>query len=144
MNYNQLCETYQKQKDLLESGNTAINFCGYRYLAKGLDCIDYFEQNYEITLDLSMESLEMMDEWMHLIHEENQKEAFDYQPFAEMITGYVSLVMDELFHGTWVYDDENEAYEINTNHIYLKESINELIKQDQTISEYIKEIQKYL
>lgn len=144
MKYEQLLEKFNKEREQLHQENQPINLCAHQYLAFGLDCIEYFAHNYQIVLDGSIQSLAYLDEWIHQVYLTYQAEIFDLDPLAEMIAGYFSFLLDEQYQGNWVYDDEQEAYEINTHHFYLKDEVKRMMMEDKKISSLIEEINNYL
>lgn len=143
MNYEALLKKFNEQKEALHQDKTSINYCAHRYLAYGLDCIEYFAHNYQLVLDCTFESLQTIDLFIHQVYLTYCEEAFDLNPLSDMISGYVSLVLDELFQGNWVYDENQEAYEIHTNHLYLHDEVMACMMQDQSIKEKIKSLENF-
>lgn len=134
--YNELVEKANEQQKNMEN-DIPVNLCANKYLNCALDCMEYMDHNYSIDLDCSDISLEVIDILLENAHEAVKEEAFDQKDaFVAMIAGYVGMTMQRAFGGDFVYDEDGEALNLNTNHLHLLEVIDDCIMNNRKISEY--------
>ena len=143
--YTRLVEECNRQTKLLnEEGNT-INMVEYKYLTNCLDCMEYMEQSYNIDLDCSDVSLEVIDILFENAYEAYQEGSFDnLDVFVDMFGGYVGMVFKNAFGGQFVYDEAGEALNVNTNHIYIHQDVRKCITENIKISDLFKQYQELL
>lgn len=143
--YTRLVEECNRQTKLLnEEGNT-INMVEYKYLTNCLDCMEYMEQSYNIDLDCSDVSLEVIDILFSHAYEAYKEDSFDnLDIFVDMFSGYVGMVFKNTFGGNFVYDETGEALNVNTNHIYISQDVHKCITENMKISELFKQYQELL
>lgn len=143
--YTRLVEECNRQtKALNEEGNT-INMVEYKYLTNCLDCMEYMEQSYNIDLDCSSVSLEVIDILFENAYEAYQEGSFDnLDIFVDMFSGYVGMVFKNTFGGQFVYDENSEALNVNTNHIYIQQDVYKCITENIKISQLFKQYQELL
>ncbi|MGN1344468.1 MAG: hypothetical protein ACI4U3_07800 [Traorella sp.] len=137
--YERLVKECNRQSEMLNSDGQGINLVEFKYLNNCLDCMEYMDNCYSIDLDCSEISLEVMDIMFENAHEaylENELEHVDL--FIEMFSGYVGMVYKNILGGNFVYDENNEALNVNTNHIYVNEDIKACIFEGKKVSEQFK------
>ena len=134
--YERLVKECNRQTQALNSNGEGINLIEYKYLTNCLDCMEYMEKYYSIDLDCSEVSLEVIDIMFENAHEAYLENEFDHLDlFVEMFSGYVGMVFKNAFGGDFVYDEKNEALNVNTNHLYIDEDVRSCIVEGGKISE---------
>lgn len=141
--YTRLVDECNRQTKLLnEEGNT-INMVEYKYLSNCLDCMEYMEKCYNIDLDCSSVSLEVIDILFENAHEAYKDGSFDnLDIFVDMFGGYVGMVFKNEFGGQFVYDEIGEALNVNSNHIYIHQDVHKCITENIKISNLFKQYQE--
>lgn len=142
--YNELVEKANEQQQKMEQ-DIPVNLCANKYLNCALDCMEYMDHNYSIDLDCSDISLEVIDILLENAHEAVKEDAFEQKDaFVTMIAGYVGITFQRAFGGEFVYDEEGEALNINTNHLHLVEVIDQCIQENKKITEYFAMVKENL
>ena len=117
----------------------------FKYLNNCLDCMEYMDQCYDIDLDCSDVSLEVIDILFKNANEAYKEESFDnLDVFVDMFSGYVGMVFKNAFGGNFIYDETGEALNVNTNHIYISQDVRKCITENLKISDLFKQYQELL
>lgn len=133
--YTRLVEEANRQTKALNEESNTINMVEYKYLTNCLDCMEYMEQSYNIDLDCSSVSLEVLDILFENAHDAYEEGSFDnLDIFVEMFSGYVGMVYKNEFGGQFVYDETGEALNIDSNHIYVSDDVRNCILKNIKIS----------
>lgn len=143
--YERLVNEYNRQSKALNENHEGINLIEYRYLSNCLDCMEYMDKYYQIDLDCSAVSLEVLDVMFEHAHEALKEGSFDHaEVFIDMFGGYVGMVYKNELGGDFVYDETGEALDCQTNHLYPKQDVENCIYQSTKISDQFRMIMKYL
>lgn len=139
--YERLVKEYNKQVVSLQNDEGCINLCEHKYLTNCLDCMEYMDQNYSIDLDCSAISLEVIDMFFENARIAYQEGSLDHiDLFIDMFAGYVAMVIKNEFGGEFVYDDQGEALDIQSNPLYIKEMVRNCIEHENKISDEFSKI----
>ncbi len=143
--YTRLVDECNRQTKLLNEEGSTINMIEYKYLNNCLDCMEYMEKTYNIDLDCSDVSLEVIDILFSHAYDAYKEDSFDnLDIFVDMFSGYVGMVFKNTFGGNFVYDETGEALNVNTNHIYINQDVHKCITENLKISDLFKQYQELL
>lgn len=143
--YTKLVEECNRQTKALNEEGSTVNLVEYKYLSNCLDCMEYMDKFYNIDLDCSNISLEVIDIMFENAHEAYLENEFDnLDLFIDMFSGYVGMVYKNAFGGNFVYDEIGEALNINTNHIYVNNEVRNCIVNGTKISDYFNHVKEVI
>lgn len=143
--YERLVHEYNRQSQLLKEECAGINLLEYHYLSNCLDCMEYMDKYYQIDLDCSAISLEVLDVMFDHAHAAIEENSFDHaEVFVEMFSGYVGMVYKNELGGEFVYDETGEALNCQTNHLYPKKDVEACIYHHQKITTHFQQIKEML
>lgn len=143
--YEKLVKEFNDQTEKLHQEGKVINLVEYKYLSNCLDCMEYMDENFKIDLDCSAVSLEVLDILFENAYEALQEGSLEnVDRFIDMMSGYIGMVYKNEWGGDYVYDEQSEALNVSSNHLYPKKDVEECIYHHKKISELFQMIGEYL
>lgn len=128
--YDHLKALFEDERRQLHEENTAVNMCSLQHLGYALDCMEFADENFGIELDVSEDSLGLIEEMMLAVNESYENDDLSLEhvdKFAEMFSGFVGLIILTYLGGEWVYTYEDgkeySVIDIDSNQIFLFDQI---------------------